>query len=286
MRGFSASESEGCFAMSQERRFQVYWDMGYKSGVLPQRFRTRREAERFAERWKHKMVALYHTPHNRREARGYIQWEVREVPLNLIEKPKPDEEQIVLAYAKIARPIILKHLNRRSCIASSRVTIEVLRTFGVTAQPIPCSMQVVMPDLNLMYFNGCTPEKRAEYQKQAARYETLPNDPGGGWNGHVVVEAADLLIDPSFDQALDVFATVDPTVASDPTIMVLPNCGRLLAAGQHSVEAVVLDDRERQLHIRYDPLDDGSFASTPAWELDYLLPTIRNVKIALQQALP
>lgn len=122
------------------------------------------------------------------------------------------DADIVAALTKVARPVILREFEARSCIASTRIGIDALKYFGINALPIP---------LRIMIFNSEALEMlQAGKDLDEIRTETLKymaTDPGGpwtmavgaeiensdGWAGHLVVGLPQmrLLVDLSIDQA-------------------------------------------------------------------------------------
>jgi len=51
-------------------------------------------------------------------------------------------EEILKVYTRIARPIILEYFRKDSCIASTRITIEVFSRLGFKAIPFACHVQI------------------------------------------------------------------------------------------------------------------------------------------------
>ncbi len=182
---------------------------------------------------------------------------------------------VIQAFAQVARPIILKYLSRRSCIASVRVAIECLKRFGVRGRPFAVRFVVEIPAMNLMYTSGLSDEEQ-ERARKAKSFINLPGGEGGGWNGHLVIEAGGFLIDPSFDQAFAAFAETGHAMETPPMAVVFPlNGGRLGPDVQVDYEAAL--DNGTRLVIRYAVRPDDSFLDAPAWEFEYLMPVIREV---------
>lgn len=59
----------------------VSWDNGHASGIFPQVFSAKREAEQFARDWKREMVAVETEPDQIRDAKESYQWEIVQCPL-------------------------------------------------------------------------------------------------------------------------------------------------------------------------------------------------------------
>lgn len=127
----------------------------------------------------------------------------------------PRTRAILDGLTQHARPLILDHYRADSCIASTRVAIEVLRYFGLNAEPLPLLVLAFNAEAARMIEEGADlPTVHAETLK----YST--DDPGGpwtiavgtgrqarhsgdeGWAGHLVAAIPDLkvVIDLSIDQ--------------------------------------------------------------------------------------
>ena len=194
---------------------------------------------------------------------------------------------MIRVYARTARPIILRYFNRRSCVASSRITIEALKFFGIAARPVPVRFLVRAPALNAVFMSGVTAEDRAEIAgASGSRFVLLAPGPqisggGIGWNGHVIVKTREFLIDPSFDQALDAIAGAGHAIAAAPLIAVFPLGGKSLPKTFHAGFTALLDD-DTKIISEYDHLPDDSFLRAPAWELDHLQPAIEQILAAMK----
>jgi hypothetical protein len=120
--------------------------------------------------------------------------------------------EVVTALAKVGRPPILEHFAKRSCIASTRIALDVLEYFGVRAEPLPLFVLVLNGEALDMAEAGMS---QAGLQAEMLKYG--PDEPGGPWGigvgavienstdwaGHLVVAIPDerLLLDMSLDQA-------------------------------------------------------------------------------------
>lgn len=189
---------------------------------------------------------------------------------------------VINAFAQTTRPVILRYFNRRSCIASSRVAIEVLQYFGVEARAIPVRFVVRVPSLKMAFVSGLSPEEKRTAKRDAGEFVELQPGPeirggGSGWDGHVIVDAGGCLVDPSFDQALDAIAQQGRVqIDASPRVAVFPLDGRELPDYFEARFTGVLDDGT-QIHIEYVRTADESFQLAPAWETDHLEPAIAEI---------
>lgn len=122
---------------------------------------------------------------------------------------------LFVAMQRLARPVIREHFNADSCIASTRIGINVLRHFGVGAKPLPLSVLVINAEgSRIMREEGVDAYRDAINAAQ-------PGDKGGpwsigvgsqrspldialdAWQGHLIIEIPQFrtYMDLSIDQA-------------------------------------------------------------------------------------
>jgi hypothetical protein len=172
-------------------------------------------------------------------------------------------EDIVRRYASVARPVILEFFPPNSCIAASRITIEVLRRFGIKAQAVPVSMVVQSKSRDLAFVSGLDMKGRAHQIRPASK---------NAWNGHCIAIAGGHLIDASFDQC----DMADRGVHIPPYILTVRIGDKVRLNSFHAVLEMITDDGEA-LEVQYFPLNDWSFLQSPAWETDHLQPAIQLI---------
>ena len=196
----------------------------------------------------------------------------------------PADADVVAAFSQVARPIIRQCLGPRNCIAAARIAVECLAAFDVTARAVPVQFVVQIRALNVAYVVGLTKENEQRAREAAGSWTELPyiEDRGrrcavAGWNGHVIVVAADCLIDPSFDDALDAIARAGHRVQTDPEMMIIPLSGCPFEPGAGANCIAMPDDDETRIEVDYQANSDESFRLTPAWETDHIEPAIRLI---------
>lgn len=190
------------------------------------------------------------------------------------------EERIIHAYAQVARPILLRYVGRRSCIASARAGLDTLAAFGVEVKPVAVNFCLSIPELNVAYIAGVEKADRMQLQKTASDWVEL-DSADSTWNGHVILAfGTHCLIDPSFDQAFASIAEGGIPVPVNPLTMVLPLDGRPFMPGMFARYSIRMDPPEEYVgEIRYEPKDDASYQETPAWQ-DEAMPFIVSHIIA------
>jgi len=138
--------------------------------------------------------------------------------------------EVVTALVRIARPVLLEQFSRDSCIAATRIGIDVLEYFGVQAIPVPVGLMIFNGEATKLISQGLpTPEIRRLMLERSA------DEPGGpwsvlvgadlnrpqGWAGHLVIGVPSIrtVADLSLDQASRPHKQMD----LEPTAYVIPD---------------------------------------------------------------
>lgn len=96
-------------------------------------------------------------------------------------RPEPCRESVIGALLEVATPILDREFKTDRCILSTRVAIEVLAAFGVTARPQPVSVLAFNPEAYKLLEEGTSE------QELAAIMRAIPKDqPGGPWSVGVI----------------------------------------------------------------------------------------------------
>lgn len=90
------------------------------------------------------------------------------------------------------RPLILEHFSADSCLASTRIAVEVLEAFGYRARPLPGSLRVFNPAATQVLRAGETLSN--EHHEAGARMVEVPGERGvwvdeqggSGYGSHLV----------------------------------------------------------------------------------------------------
>lgn len=181
------------------------------------------------------------------------------------------DEAVVRAYAKVARPQILRFFPRNSCVASTRTTIECLARFGLQGTGLAC--EFVVQGQKLAYVSGLRAGNEQAARAASGSFTYLRSaDP---FDLHVVAiieqpQGLRWLIDASFDQA----RAVGLPVADEPFIVPLP---RDVDPCYLAVDATVQITADVQATVHYRGRPERDFEATPAWETDHLQPVIRMI---------
>lgn len=185
------------------------------------------------------------------------------------------EERIIQAYAQVARPILLRYLPRRSCIASAHIGLQALAELCVDVQPVPVYFCLRIPTLNVAYIAGISEEDKQRAIAECAGWTDLGT--GHDWNGHLLLKYRnEFLIDPSFDQAFAALAEAGTPVSTKPLTLVLPLDGQSFPAGAQARFKGLLDPPEElAFEVQYIASDDNSYRDSQAWN-DEAIPFIAS----------
>ena len=119
------------------------------------------------------------------------------------------QERIIDAYLHHASEVFAAVFTPNCCLNASRVTLDVLRHFGITAHPESVLVSLYNPTwVLLVEAHGRRPVTEAEAQQWVAMGGWClgcgglkePSEAHGGWDGHLVVRVGSMIIDPSAGQ--------------------------------------------------------------------------------------
>ena len=183
---------------------------------------------------------------------------------------RQDTLNLLSALRRYGRDEILKHFDATSCIASTRVAINVLAHYGIHAEPLPVSMLVFNAEATRLLETGGTPllqEKVGSYTPEMAGgpwsigVGASPNPGPNGWAGHLIVVVPEhhAYLDLSADQASRPHKNIEMSPhyfeldADDPW-----------AAGQEPLLQMTGDHGLTLLYDRRAP-DPYGFRASPNW---------------------
>jgi hypothetical protein len=171
------------------------------------------------------------------------------------------KEQILAAYAKIARPVMRQFMEAESCVTATRVTCEFFDGCHMPSVPVPCKLMFKVPGKNYMYVSGWKGKIKERMKHEAkAWHDVAPVGPT--WAGHLLALVQDRwLVDASIDQVTSPEHGV--TVPPIALVVDLGTQGATALTGTVSA-AVVLDDGA-SAEITYISTDDHKYAKTEAW---------------------
>ena len=171
------------------------------------------------------------------------------------------------------RPAVLEHYSPNSCLATTKVALEVLRAAGIPARPWPCSLLVANSAAAPLYLQVMTDGEIAEAVAAGAHaVEVMGHGTTDkGWDGHMVAIAqfsdAPHLLDLSLDQARRSTWSINVGPAAIP-----------LWADTDTAELPIWGWVGDAM-VRWAPLKDTSWRSAPDWRLNDLTAPIAGVLI-------
>jgi hypothetical protein len=165
----------------------------------------------------------------------------------------------VLAFQEAAGPV-LGAMNANSCIAGTRIAIECLKLAGIGARPQAVKWAVEYPATKTAFAAGLTPEERATARESTRKDWGTPEE--DAWNGHLVALTDKVLIDASFNQALETLEL--PYRKGMPMILPLPHeCREEFGGAEYFMKKD--DALYPGLRIRYLAIPDESWRDSIAW---------------------
>jgi hypothetical protein len=176
---------------------------------------------------------------------------------------KHNPGRIVAAFIRAAPTVLDPIMTVNSCIGSTRITVDCLAQWGVSARPQAVKWAVQFPARQLAYVAGLTAEERATAK------QSIHHDWGGHghWEGHLVAIAGDYLIDPSFHQAFIALG-----LAPECRIFAA-RLGEPVNGSSWSAEMKAVLDSGEKLKLHYVCADNPTWESSNAW-LDEQVPFI------------
>jgi len=192
-------------------------------------------------------------------------------------------EEILKVYTRIARPIILEYFRKDSCIASTRITIEVFSRLGFKTIPFACHVRI---------FNGKFREIFEREKHWPTKEEMEKWITQGAWSigfgygdhkgeryiGHLVAIVENkYLIDSSIDQAerphKEIFF---------PAILVA-EINRDFRRGKEKLTII----NDRGTVIVYEPkIKDRKWETSPDWTvISRHTPAVGRILLEIQQEL-
>lgn len=165
------------------------------------------------------------------------------------------KREIIQAFAKRARPIMLPFMAYNSCIGAARVAADFLRRYDMDVRVEPVKFAVEIKARKLAYCAGATD---AELATAKAARQVWPR----GWNGHLILVADNrFILDPAFDQAMVALDVLPPE-----EMLLVETDDELVCSGVPvALEFGLVMDDGTDVTARYIPLDDHSYTETEAW---------------------
>jgi hypothetical protein len=161
--------------------------------------------------------------------------------------------------ADASRAAVLTRFDVSSCIATTRVVIEVLAYFGIAARPWAANVKL-FNDIAWKLTGDGVPLTAWPPEAHSVSVDTRN---GGDGIGHVVAVAGPVLVDASIDQA----ARPDKGLAVGPLVLGLP------AGFDRAVPGDVLFELDGGIRLMYGPSGSRLYTTSTNWRRGH--PAIR-----------
>ena len=180
-------------------------------------------------------------------------------------------EHALELFERVARKP-LDTLDANTCIEQSRILIEVLRRFGIAAEPLSTKFFLVCKQCEFQFFSSGDPVDHENAKRVAKGYEYRNNHrPDADFGYHIVVLVERrLVVDLTTAQA----SVPDYGFILRPEMVILPLPKRVGEDMLPDIEVEAHNDDGIPFTARWIGVRDESFRSTPAWEPSHLWPLI------------
>ena len=194
-----------------------------------------------------------------------------------------DQEQRRIRQAvRTIRPLMAPCFSRDSCIAATRIAIDVLAAIGVVAEPIAVRVAIfnaaMVQEMERLERLPASKDETLEWQRRCGAWSVaigsgVPQP--GRWPGHLVafVPTHRLLIDLSLDQA----TRREHNIVLNPSVIDVPPSSPFL---QGAPLLVSLND----CLLQYERIADLGYRSSRNWTADPPVIAVTQQAIALLQA--
>ena len=174
-----------------------------------------------------------------------------------------DPASLVRAFQAVARQILLKWFVPNSCITATRIAVDCMAHFGISAHGVNTLFTCSCASLALSYVAGADEAERRRFCILATGINADLPYRVPGFTGHVVAIAGRCLVDPTFDQA----SLPDHGLVIPPRILVVPLAPEDDPYKLHIKQQIVIENGV-QLHVQYISLPSRGFMDTPAWNAE------------------
>lgn len=189
--------------------------------------------------------------------------------------------EIIDRFAKTARPIIRQYFRADSCVASTRITIEVLSRFGIKARPFqvsPVAMNRQYAALLKAHGGWPSVEVFEEWKEQDPTIWSLGIDPVESndkrYAGHLVARTGRYIIDASADQLTRV-----PRGIIVPGVIVLEHNERFFRGEQNLIKNLELGG---VVLYSIPAVENNTYLDAPDWrKTEHIRPVIKEIIEAL-----
>jgi hypothetical protein len=188
----------------------------------------------------------------------------------------PNVEEVLQIYRKIARPWLDKIFEPATCTEQSRVLLEVLKRFGIAAEPVGTKMIVTCQAQEYQFVTGIDEEEKERARRTAKAYiERHAKGETVRVIRHVVllVERR-ILVDSTLHQA----SARSFKFQIEPDIVILPFPQQLGSEHLFDAQAKAETRDGIEFEIRWIATDDRDWEQDDGWEPSHLWPLIDRIE--------
>jgi hypothetical protein len=190
-------------------------------------------------------------------------------------------ETVLGLFEHAARPS-LNFFARNTCIEQTRILIEVLKRFGIEAEPLATKLHVVCPAKRYQFLLSGDPADLRNAKRFTPRVIERKNDADETLGYHTVtlVGGRRLLVDLTLAQA----SSEEFDFAIDPQTFVLPLPFAIPPDELPDLRLECATDAGVPFTVRYIGVPDRDWERAPAWEPSHLWALIDLIEWRMRRA--
>ena len=166
---------------------------------------------------------------------------------------------------------------RNSCIAQTRIVVDIFTRLKIPVRPITCSLVVAVEERDYAYISGFTDKERGEIARQAKHFGSRYSGEEL-WRGHAFALVDGWLVDTALDQA----SAPEHGFYMYPDILSVYVGNRVYGK---RVDLVVELRTGERVKINYYPRQVRGIQKTEAWKMAPHMRRISDVVTATVKAL-
>ena len=196
----------------------------------------------------------------------------------------PDTDNILALYRRLARPWLDLIFEPATCTEQSRVLFEVLKRFGIAAEPVGTKMHVICEAREYQFVTGLDEEEKRRGKRIVKAWIDRPaKGQCDSITRHVVllVERR-ILVDSTLHQAS---APPEFSFVIAPDLVILPFPNEVGEGCGFDVRAQGLAQGGIEFEARWIATQDRDWELDEGWEPSHLWPLIDRLTVDIRAAL-
>lgn len=178
---------------------------------------------------------------------------------------RKERRELPRLMAKVMGPILLERFRPNCCVNGTRIAIEVLARFNISAKPMATRTATFNAPAWVHTLNQLRGTSEPIPEGDAYMGDAGSGDATGpGWDGHLVCVAGDYLIDAAMGQ----FHRPERGICIPSQSMAHKQPRERLAGFLAGSETIIVEERQHGAAVVYEPhLDDDGFRAFSGWML-------------------